>query len=170
MPLLRALREVDRVLLERLAILLRVLVFDVRAAADLLDRLRDRALHGARLLQDAAEIVLRLQRREHEQLARDVFVAALLRELIGDVQELREIVGDVDFARRALDGRQAVERLAELRAQHVHVHAGLGQQAAHRAALLLEQRRHQMDRLDELMVAADRERLRVGERLLERWS
>ena len=37
----------------------------------------------------------------------------------------------------------------------------------HAAALLLEQRRHHVHGLDELMIAADGERLRVGQRLLE---
>ncbi len=46
--LLRARREVDRVLLERLAVLLGVLVVDLAAAANLVDGPRDRALDGAR--------------------------------------------------------------------------------------------------------------------------
>jgi hypothetical protein len=54
------------------------------------------------------------KRREHEQLARDVLVAALLRQLVGDVQQLAEVVGDVHLAGRALDLGQPVERLAEL--------------------------------------------------------
>ena len=37
----------------------------------------------------------------------------------------------------------------------------------HAAALLLEQRRHHVHGLDELMIAADGERLRIGQRLLE---
>ena len=82
-------------------------------------------------------------------------------------KQLAELVRAVHLARRALDGRQAVERLAELRAQHVHVDAGLREQAAHGAALLLEQRGHQVHGLDELVIAADGERLRVLQRLLE---
>ena len=46
--LLRARRQIDRVLLERLALLLGVLVIDLAAAADLVDGLRDRPFHGAR--------------------------------------------------------------------------------------------------------------------------
>ena len=91
------------------------------------------------LLEDPAEIALRLHGREQEQLARDVRVAALLRELVGDVQELAELVADVDLAGRALDARQAIERLAELRAQQVQVDAGLREHADDAAALLLEQ-------------------------------
>src|SRR5206468_2656525 len=63
--LLRARREIDRVLLERLALLLGVLVVGF-AAARLSDGLRDRAFDGAGLLEDAAEIALRLHRSQHE--------------------------------------------------------------------------------------------------------
>jgi hypothetical protein len=41
------------------------------------------------------------------------------------------------------------------------------QQRPHRAALLVEQRDQHMHRLDEVVVAADRQRLRVSQRLLE---
>ncbi len=80
---------------------------------------------------------------------------------------LLEIVADVDVAGSAFDARQPIDRLAELRAQQVHVDAGLRQQPAHRAALLLEQRRHQVHRLDELVIPADGQRLRVLQRLRE---
>src|SRR5690606_18639165 len=102
-------REIDGVLLERLAGLLRALAVDFGAAADLLDRLLERAADRARALQDPAELALRLQRSEHEQLARDIGVTALLRQLVRHVQELAELVRQVDLAGRALHGRYAVE-------------------------------------------------------------
>ena len=70
--LLGARREIDRVLLERLALLLGVLVVDLAAAANLVDGLRDRAFDGAGPLENPAEIAFRLHGREQEQLARDV--------------------------------------------------------------------------------------------------
>ncbi len=115
--LLGARRQIDRVLLERFALLFGVLVVDLTATANLVDRFRDCAFDGARFLEDSPEVALRLQRREQEELARDVAVAALLRELIRDVQELAQLVADVDFARCALDTGQAIERIAKLRAQ-----------------------------------------------------
>ena len=108
-----------------------------------------------------------LERREHEQLAGDVLVAALLRDLVGEVEQPVEVVREVHFAGVAFDLRQAVERLAELRAQQIDVGAGLVEQGPHRAALLVEQGRHHVQRLDVLVVAADRERLGIGQRQLE---
>ena len=72
------------------------------AAAHLLDGLLDRALDGAGILQDARERALVLERGQHEELARDELVAALLRELVGEIEHAVEIVGDVDLARRRL--------------------------------------------------------------------
>ena len=63
--------------------------------------------------------------------------------------------------------RQAIERIAELRAQQIQIDAGLGQDADDAAAPLLEHRRQHVHGLDELMIAADGERLRIGQRLLE---
>ena len=117
LALLGALGQVDGVLLERLAALLGIRVVDLLAAAHVLDRALERALHDAGVAQDRAERALVVERGQHEQLAGDVLVAALLRELVGQVEQLRQVVRDVDVAAGALDLRQAVERLAELRAQ-----------------------------------------------------
>ena len=57
--------------------------------------------------------------------------------------------------------------LAQLRAQLVDIDVGLGEQRPHGAALLIEQRDHHMQRLDELMVTAHRQTLRVGQGHLE---
>ncbi len=167
LALLRALGEVDRVLLERLAAFLGVRVGDLLAAADFLDRLVDRALHGAGVAQHRAELTLVFERREHEQLAGDVLVAALLRELVGDVEDAVQVVGEVHVAAGAFDLGQPVERLAELRAQQVHVDAGLVEQVPHGAALLVQQGRHHVQRLDVLMIAANSERLGISQRQLE---
>jgi hypothetical protein len=90
-----------------------------------------------------------------------------LRELVGDVEQAREVVGDADVAGLAGDLRQLVERLADAFAQQRRVDAGLREQRARAAALLVEQRGEQVHRFDDVVVAADGERLRVGERLLE---
>src|SRR6185503_7946083 len=52
-------------------------------------------------------------------------------------------------------------------AQLVDVDAGLQQQRAHGAALALQQRQQHVSRLHELVVAADRQRLRIRKRLLK---
>ncbi len=102
LALLGALGEIDRVLLERLPAFLGVRVGDLLAAAHFLDRLVDRALHGAGVAQDRAELALVFERREHEQLAGDVLVAALLRDLVGDVEDAVQVVGEVHVAAACL--------------------------------------------------------------------
>ncbi len=165
-----ALGQVDGVFLECLPALFRVRVLHLLAAADLLDRLLDRGLREARFLQQPRQQRLVLEAGQYEQLAGDELVAALLRELVGDVQQPREVVGDVDIARGALHLRQPVERHAELGAQLGDVAAGLGDQRPHGATLLLEQRQQHVRWFDDLVVAADREGLGIAQGLLEAGS
>jgi hypothetical protein len=88
LALLGALGQVNREFLERLAALLSVGVVDLLTAAHVLDGFFDGTLHDTGVLEQLAERTLVLERGEHEQLARDVLVAALLSELVGQVQEL----------------------------------------------------------------------------------
>src|SRR5690606_3660449 len=88
-------------------------------------------------------------------------------DLVRQVEDAVEVVGDVHLAPRAFHARQPVERLPELRAQQVDVRARLVEEVAHRAALLIQQGRHHVQRLDVLVVAADGERLRVRQGQLE---
>jgi len=65
------------------------------------------------------------------------------------------------------DFRQAIDRVAKLGAQQVDVNARFRQQATYTAALLVEQCDHHMYRLDELVILAHGQRLRIGKRHLE---
>ena len=73
----------------------------------------------------------------------------------------------MDFAAGALDLRQAVDRLAELRSEQIDVDARLGKQSAYGTALLVEHGDHDMYRFDELVVEAHGKRLGFGEGHLE---
>jgi hypothetical protein len=66
-------------------------------------------------------------------------------------------------ATSALDFRQSVNGVAQLRTQQVDVDTGFGQQATERSALLIEQCHHNVRGLDELMILADGKRLRLAE-------
>jgi len=59
-----------------------------------------------------------------------------------------------------------VELFAQFLAQAVHVEAHLHHQRLDRAALLFEQRLHQVRRLDGRMIVANGQRLGVGQRQL----
>ena len=132
-----------------------------------LDGLLQRSLRRTGLAQELAELALLLEGCEQEEFARDVLVVALLRQLVGLVQQPAEIVRDMHVALAALHRWQALEHDAEPRAQLVDVDAGLRQQVARAAALLVEQRDEQVHRLDELVVAADRKALCILQRELE---
>src|SRR5450631_2198612 len=80
-------REIDGVFLERAALLLGIGVGDLLAAAHFVDRFLDRAAHHAAVLQNARQGALVLEGCEYKELACDVLIAALLRELVGDVQK-----------------------------------------------------------------------------------
>jgi hypothetical protein len=161
------LREIDGVLLQRLPALFGVRIVDLLAAAHLLDGLLDGTAHRARILQNLGEGAFVLQRRKHEELARNELVAALLRELVDHIQHPLQIVRDVHFAGGALHTGQPVQHGTQLGTDAVDIDTGLEQQRTNRAAVLVEQREHDVSGVDELMVATYGERLRIGERLLE---
>ena len=108
-----------------------------------------------------------LEGRQHEQLARDVVVLALLGQLVGDVEQAIEVLRHVHVARRALHRRQLVDGRVQVLAQLGHVGAGLDQQRAGTAVLLVEQRAEHVRGLHELVVAPDGQGLGVGQGRLE---
>ena len=142
LALLGALGQVDGVLLERLALLLGVRVVDLLAAAHFVDRLLERALARRRRLAAAwPSVALVVERGEHEQLAGDELVAALLRELVGEVQQRGQVVARRACRRRCprpSAGGRAPRPGASAAA--FDVDAGLVEQRPHAAALLVEQR------------------------------
>ena len=165
--LLGSLSQVDGVFLQGLALLLGIRVVHRLPAAYLIDRLAQRTLARTRPAHDLADRTLVLDRGQNEQFGRDVLVLALLRELVGLIEQATELIGDMHVTGRALHRRQAVQRLAKRRAQLVHIDVGLGEQMAYRAPLLIEQCRQQVRGLDELVVTAHRNALGIGQRHLE---
>ena len=160
-------REIDGIFLERLAALLGVRVIDRLPAANGVDGIGDALLVGTRLAQDLAQLPAVFARGEQENLARDELILAFLGVFVAKVQELFEIARDVHLATRPFDARQATQRFVHPRAQSLDVDPGRTEQVARRAALLIQERRHDVQRLDELVIAPDGETLRVGERVLE---
>ena len=82
-----ALRQVDGIFFQRLALLLGAGVIHLLPAAHLLDRPFDRTLGGTRLAQYVADLALVLEGREHEELAGYIGVVALLGDLVGNVEQ-----------------------------------------------------------------------------------
>ena len=159
--------QVDGVFFQRLTLFFRALAFHFFAAAHTLDRLFDVGLGRARGPECLAEVALVVERGEHEQLARDEAIAALLRQFIGYVEQPIQFVGYVDVAFLPFHRRQFVQRLAKPRTQRGDVDAGLGQQWSRRTALAVEQCRHYVHRLKHVVIAHHRKRLRIRQCLLE---
>jgi hypothetical protein len=65
------------------------------------------------------------------------------------------------------DGRQAIKRTAEFRPQPLQIGTGFAEQAAECGAVLLEHCREQMHRLDDRMILAHSQGLRILQRLLK---
>ena len=119
------------------------------------------------VLEQPAGVALVVGQREQEELAGDELVAALGRLLVGEVEQVAEIARNADLAALALDLGQALDRLAERLLQLGDRDARAREQRRGAAVLLVEHRRQQVLRLDEAVVVAERQALRVGERLLE---
>jgi hypothetical protein len=66
-------------------------------------------------LQCLARVALVLQRRQHEQFAGDEGIAALLRQLVGEVEQAREVVADTEIAFLSAHLGQLVQHLAQAR-------------------------------------------------------
>ena len=167
LALLGPLGHIDGKFLQRLALVLGIGVIDLLAAAHLLDGLLDQVLARARLLQQFTQLALVSEGRQYEQFAGDIGVLAVLRQFVSNIQQAPEIIGNMDVARHPLHLRQLVEQLAQLGAEQVDVYVCLHQQVTDRAALLIEQRRHQVGGFDELVITANRQALCLGQGLLE---
>ena len=160
--LLGALGEVDAELLERLALLLRVLAAHALPAAELFNRLFNSLLRRPVLGEGARAFPTRLQHREREQLARDELIPPLGGELVAQVQTTAELVAHGHVARIAVHGGRTIEDLAEPRAQPVDVDVGAGEQVPDTAPLLIEQCDENVGGLDRRVVPPHRETLGIG--------
>jgi hypothetical protein len=84
-------------------------------------------------------------------------VAALLRQLVGEIEQLVQIIGEMHFTGIALHLGQTLQCLIQLRAQLIEIGARLVEQRPHRSTLLFQHGLHEMQGLDVLMVAAHRQ-------------
>ena len=112
--LLGALCQVDRVLLQRLALFFGIWVIDFLATTHVIDRLFQRLLAQVARTQQFTNAAFVFDRSQNEQLARDILVLALLRELVGHIQQAAEIMGYLHIALRALDPRHAIHLFEQL--------------------------------------------------------
>lgn len=95
---LRALGQIDGVLLQRLALVLGILGLHLLAAAQAVDGGTQFLLVGTAGLQFLARRPAVVQCSQQEPFAGDVGIAAVLRQLVGDVEQARQVVADGQVA------------------------------------------------------------------------
>ncbi len=162
-----ALGEVDTVFFQGLALAFCFLRIDTLAAAHGHDRCLDGLAAEAVLPGDATGFALVVGQREQEHLAGDELVAALLRFLVGQVEQVAEVATDRHLAAMTFDLGQPGQRLTQILLEGRHIDTGAGQQRRSAAIVLVDQRQQQVLRFDELLVAANGQALGIGQRLLE---
>ena len=167
LALLCAFGQVDCVFLERLASIFGIRVIDLLAAAEFVYGFLDGAANRAGLFQDLDEWRFVIHRGKQEKLAGNILVITLLRLLVCQIQEFAEVVANMHFSASALDFGQPVQRITQLRAEQIDVNPGFHQQAPDRSALLVQHCHHDMRRFNKLVIEADSERLRLGQRHLK---
>ena len=159
--------QIDGVLLQCLAQFFGSFRLHSLTPSHLVDGRLEAGFVGAGRFQGPAGLTTLLQCGQHEQLGGDKRIAPLLGVFVGEVEQARQVVADTDVARLAGHRWQLLHHLAQPLAQQWHVHAGLRQQRPGAAVRLVDQCHQQVHRLNNAVVATDRKRLRIGERLLE---
>jgi len=163
----RALGQIDRVFLQCFALAFGILAVHLRAAAHGDDGRFQRLARQPMLARETAGFALVVGDGEQEHFARDVGVVELLRLLVRLVQQACEVAADLHVAVRPPHLRQTRDRVVQRRLQRLDVDAGARQQRTRRAVLLRDEGREEVNGLDVLIVMADGEALRIGQRFLE---
>ena len=88
-------------------------------------------------------------------------------EVKAALKQATEAAGELNVALHAAHLGQPIQLFAEARAQGIDVHPGQGEQWTNGAAILIDQRSHQMDGFDELVVTTQCQRLGIGNSNLE---
>ena len=132
-------RQVARVALQGLVLVLRVRIGDPRGAAHFLERLQQDVLLDARLGEPLRRVAARLGQGHQEVLGRDVLVAEFLGDLEGAVEDARQLAREHRVGRGARDLGAAVELGLDLAGERVGVGAELLENGDDDAVVLLEQ-------------------------------
>ena len=162
-----ALGQVDGVFFQGFALAFGLGAADRLAAAHRVDGLFQRRAGHAVLLEQASGLALVIAGREQEHLGSDEFIAAFLRLLVGEIEQIGQVAPDLHFAAMPFHLGQTLDRLLQRGLQRRDIAAGARQQRSCAAVGIVEQGQQQVLRLDELVVAADRQTLGIGQRLLE---
>ena len=159
-----ALGQIDRVLVQRLTLALRLGAIDLMASAHGIDRRFQRLLRQSVLARESTKFALIVRYREQEHLACNEAVTAPLRLFICGVQQRIQFAPYLHLAVTALHLRQAFDEAIKRLRQRGDVDASSLQQRPGAGVALPQHRQQHVSRIDVLVVVTDSDRLRVGQR------
>src|SRR5207247_1370935 len=155
--------QVERVLRESLALPLVTLGRNCFSTPDLLDGFLKRLPVNPGGLQDPSGLPLVRPGGQEEQLRGNVLVAALLRFLVGDVEELSEVARHHYLARGAFHLGQARNGVGKSLLESIRISARLADKPGHSPVLLAQESGEQVLGLHVLVVLAQRIAFRIDE-------
>ncbi len=160
-----ALGQVEAVFFQRLALAFSFGIFYRRATAHRVDGGFQRGLAHAVLLQQTTGFALVVAGGQQEHFRGNELVAALLRRLVGQVEQIAQVAPDLHLAAVAVDFGQTLDGLRQRRFQRRHLPPGPRQQRP--AIGIVGHGLQQMQRFDELIVRPDRQTLGIRQGLLQ---
>ena len=163
----RAPGEIDAIAAQRLAAFLGFRIGHDFAAAQIVDGVFERmGADSARLEQFPHRSGI-IHRRQQYGFAGDKTVSVFTGNGFRPIQQFRKLGRDRELAVVLFHARQILHDAVKPPAQFADVESGLGEQGAHRTALLIDQREQQVRGVDAVVAVRQRERLRIGERRLQ---
>ena len=141
LALARTRRQVRRILLQRLELILRRLSGDLLIAANRLERRLNRLKRSAALLQQLRRVIIPARDTRQQHLSRDELVAEFARQLLRRVQRIQAVTVKVRIRHiLALRLRVGVDQLSRLLRDRLRVHTRRLQHRRRDAVLLLQDR------------------------------
>src|SRR5699024_8954744 len=127
--------QIGGVFLKRATLLLGPRIVDIFATTDFVDLGQQVVTGGAGILQDLAGFGFVFQHGEHDQLAGNERVSALLGQLVRQVQDAYQRLPRIDIPRGVAERGQVVQAFEYLIANFADVEPGIVEQSTNRAAL-----------------------------------
>ena len=163
----RTLGQIQRVLVERLAIVLGIGIAHGFATAQCIDGGGQSGLLDARGGEQLAQITAQLQRGQQRELGGDELIAALLRFTIGQIQKLAEGLRGRDIAVELGHGGQVIQLALEATHQAGGIAARLVDQRLEAAIAVFQQCQQQVLRVNFIVTSPDGERLGIRQSVLQ---
>ncbi len=165
--LARAFSQINTVFGQCLPGLFSIGIGDFLATPQIVDRGFQGLLRDTKAGHQPSQLSLVGESRQDDGFAGDEFIPVFLRCLVSLIQKPAQLIGHGDVSAIALNLGQTLQDVIQSLAQCRQIKAGLRQQGPYRAAFLIKQTDHQVDRLNKIVVITQRQRLRIRQRGLQ---